>query len=266
MAASLTPDALVEAFRACGIGRGDVLMLHADAIVLAQLPAISSEDRFATLFRALDEVLGTEGTLILPTFSYSATKGETFDLLRSPSAVGMLTEYFRNLPGVLRSCDPIFSVAARGCRAAEFAAVPVEDCFGPESAFGLLDRLNGWLACLGCGFLVTFTHYVEQSVGVDYRNFKNFPARVIDADGREKSFVSRYLVRALDRRSDADLSGLRARLIERGRLAVRPVGRIALSAVTCKAFREEAQALIGERPNALIAEGNSHRRGGVPAL
>ena len=234
-------------------------MLHSDAIVLAQLPPMSVEGRFAALFFALDEVLGAEGTLVVPTFTYSATKGEAFDPVRTPSAVGPLTEYFRRLPGVLRSRDPIFSVAARGRRAAEFAAAAVEDCFGPDSAFGLLDRRDGSLACLGCGLnRITFTHYVEQSVGVDYRYFKSFPAPIIETDGRETHVVSRYFVRDLERQTSIDLSALRTRLIERRRLAVRPVGRIALSVVSCRAFREEAQELIRRQPNGLVVEGNIH--------
>lgn len=264
--APLTPADLVAAFRQCGLKAGDLLMLHADALVLAQLPPMSTAQRYDTLFAALDEVLGPSGTLVVPTFTYSFTKGEAFDVAASPSTVGALTEHFRTLPGVRRSRDPIFSVAVRGALADAFAAAPVGDCFGPDSVFGLLDRHQGWIACLGCSLdRVTHTHYVEQSVAVDYRYFKDFSGRLIDADQTAQDATVRYFVRDVDRQTDIDLSRLRARLSDRGLLTSAPVGRVALIAVPCRAFAAEAQALIAEHPSALIAEGATSTAGGSAA-
>lgn len=253
--AALSRDDLAEAFRRCGIGAGDVLMLHADALVLAQLPAMPAAERYDTLFGALKAVLGPRGTLVMPTFTYSFTKGEPFSVASTPSTVGALTEHFRTLPGTRRSRDPIFSVAARGALAADFAAAPADDCFGPDSAFGLLERHNGWLACLGCALdRITFTHYVEQRAGVDYRSFKTFSGMMVE-DGRERPAETRYFVRDLGRQTAIDLTRLKARLHEAGALASVPVGRVGLTALRCRAFAEAAAALIAEQPNALIAEG-----------
>ena len=102
-------------------------MLHSDAIVLSQTKPMPAEDRNNLLFDALDEVLGPKGTIVIPTFTYSATKGKPFIVEETPSTVGDLTEFFRKQPGVLRSCDPIFSVAVRGSKAEEFADVDVEE-------------------------------------------------------------------------------------------------------------------------------------------
>ena len=251
---TLSQDDLAKAFRACGVGTGDLLMLHADALVLAQLPPMAARLRYDILFAAIDDVLGPSGTLVMPVFTYSFTKGETFDVDQTPSTVGALTEHFRNMPGVKRSRDPIFSVAARGALADEFASAAVDDCFGPQSSFALLERHNGKIACLGTPFVVTFTHYVEQTAKVDYRYFKSFSGSVV-ANGREEKTSVRYFVRRLERQSDIDLSLLKARLIDRMRLSSTPVGRVGLSVVTCRDFTGEAVLLIGERPNALIVEG-----------
>ncbi len=248
---------IVEAFKLCGVRRGDTLMLHADAIVLAQLPAMTPEARFDVLFDALDEVLGAEGTLVMPTFTYSFTKGEPFEAAATPSAVGLLTEAFRTRPGVRRSGDPIFSVAARGRLADRFAEAATDDCFGPNSAFAILAAQNAWLACLGCGLdRLTFTHYVEQAVGVDYRAFKTFTGVRVEG-GVETPGSTRYFVRDLERRTITDLSRLKAALIQAGALATASVGRVGLSAVRCADFEAAARALIAQNPSALIQEGAS---------
>jgi aminoglycoside 3-N-acetyltransferase len=243
---------LVAAFQAAGIGPGALVMLHSDALVLTQ---IAGTDREAALFQALDEALGPDGTLVLPCFSYSATKGEVFDPAATPGTVGMLPEYFRTLPGVVRTSHPIFSMAVRGRLAAEFLAAPVEDCFGPDTIFDLFHRHGGVIACLGCGFdRITFVHYAEQRLGVDYRYFKHFPARIIEAN-RERMLDTRYFVRDLGRQSETDLRRLKSALQARGQLRLVPVGRAGLTTVRAADFLETAAALLAEDPAALIREG-----------
>ncbi len=246
---------IAEAFKLCGVRRGATLMLHADAIVLAQLPLMTAEQRFDVLFDALDDVLGPDGTLIMPTFTYSFTKGEPFEPATTPSAVGLLTEAFRTRPGVRRSGDPIFSVAVRGRLADRFAQAATDDCFGPSSAFAILAEQDAWLACLGCSLdRLTFTHYVEQTVGVDYRDFKTFTGVLVEG-GFETPASVRYFVRDLDRDTAIDLSRLKAALIEGGTLATEAVGRVGLSAVRCSAFEAAAKALLTKNPSGLIREG-----------
>jgi aminoglycoside 3-N-acetyltransferase len=230
-------------------------MLHADAMALAQLPPMTPNARFDVLFAALDDVLGPEGTLVMPTFTYSFTKGEPFEATTTPSAVGLLTEAFRTRPGVRRSRDPIFSVAARGRLADRFAEAATDDCFGPRSAFALLAEHDAWLACLGCSLdRVTFTHYVEQRAGVDYRAFKTFAGVRIEESVETPTSV-RYFVRDLERDTAIDLSRLKAALIGAGRLATAPVGRVGLSTVRCGDFEAAARALLAHNPSGLIQEG-----------
>jgi len=246
---------IVSAFRNCGIQSGDTLMLHSDAIVLAQTRPMDQEDRYMLFFEAMDDVLGSDGTLVIPTFTYSATKGERFYVEQTPSTVGALTEYFRKLPGVRRSSDPIFSVAVRGSGALELASVEVGDTFGPNSLFDLLHNRNAYIACLGCSFdRVTFTHYVEQSVGVSYRYFKAFPY-TISRNGSDQSGVIRYYVRYLDRQTGTDLSRLKIAAAEPGFLHKASVGRFALITIACQDFYREAEILLRNDESALITEG-----------
>jgi len=244
----------MNAFHRCGIGCGDLLMLHSDAGALVQLPPMPLEGRCALFLDSLDAVLGPEGTLVMPTFTYSFTKGEPYSISETPSTVGLLTEYFRRIPGVLRSGSPIFSVAARGRLAPEFANSAVGDCFGKGSAFDLLARHNGWLACLGCSLnRVTFVHYVEQAKGVGYRYFKDFDGTIVTGGAETRTRV-RYFVRDLERNSEIDLSGLRRRLAASDCLKTATLGRVELLAVRTGDFQDHALRILAENPVGLIGE------------
>jgi aminoglycoside 3-N-acetyltransferase len=255
MRATLAEDDVVAAFRACGVGAGDTLMLHSDAMVAAQFGAMPADRRLDLLIDGVLRVIGPAGTLVVPTFTYSFTRGEVFDPDGSASAVGSVTEHFRRRAGVLRSRDPLFSVAAAGRLAPLFAAADPENCFGPRSAFALLHGERGKIACLGCALdRATFVHYVEQCARVAYRYPKRF-AGVIRRAGEDAPAAVTYLVRDLSRRSETDLTRLKARLIEQGKLRRQELGRVGLLVVRAEDFFSAATALLAEDPLALIREG-----------
>ena len=237
------------------IARGDTLFLHSDAIVVAQFPGAETAAKIHALLDALEEFLGPEGTLVLPTFTYSFTKGEVFDRRSTPSTVGMITEIFRLRPGVVRNADPIFSMAASGAAREEFAQTSGRECFGSESTFALLRRRNAWIAGFGCIFNTTFVHYVEKCFGVDYRFEKSFPGTLVDTDGSNRQTEASYYVRDLNRKSDSNLGRLRQRLVQANAFATADLGRVRAWAVRAGQFEEQAAALLRENGAALIEEG-----------
>jgi len=254
-ATALVSDDIVDAFRSCGIAAGDTLMLHSDAIVAAQFADLSPGKRLDLLIEAVLKALGGAGTLIMPTFTYSLARGESFDPAASPSTVGAVTEHFRRRPGVLRSEDPLFSVAAFGRLAPVFAAAATADCFGPGSAFDLLLRNDGKIACLGCAFdRITFVHYVEQCKKVDYRYPKRFDGAII-RQGRSEAVSVNYVVRDLARETPVDLARLKRKLQDTGKLCSTAIGRVGLTSVKARDFFDAAAALLAEDPVALIREG-----------
>jgi aminoglycoside 3-N-acetyltransferase len=253
---ALAGEHVTDALRRCGVVCGDTLMLHSDAIVAAQFAGgLDAAERIDLLIDATLAALGSEGTLVMPTFTYSFTRGEDFDPATSPSTVGAVTERFRCRPGVRRSANPLFSVAAFGRLASEFAATAVENCFGPRSAFDLLLRRDGVIACLGCAFdRITFVHYVEQCKKVEYRYIKRFDGALL-RDGERETAAVDYLVRDLSRDTPTDLGRLAHKLRAAGRLRSAPVGRFGLAVVTARDFFDAASDLLAEDPAALIREG-----------
>jgi aminoglycoside 3-N-acetyltransferase len=256
-AIGIVPADIGDALSALGLRRGDVVLLHSDAVVAAQLPSMPESQRLDRVIEALERVMGADGTLVMPTFSYSFTKNETFDALQTPSTVGMLTERFRTRVGVRRTADPIFSIAANGPMAQELASLPVHECFGPQSAFALLHRVNALVVCLGCSLTNggTFVHYVERSHGVNYRYDKTFYGVIKWPDGTSTNNSVVYYVRDLARKSGADLRRLRRRLEARGLLRSAPVGRFQMLGVRTADWFSTAWSMLDEDPVSLIEEG-----------
>lgn len=247
---------IIQACAEVDIGESDVLMLHCDAIVTAQFAPAANAERYDLLIDSLEEVLGVGGTLIIPTFTYSFTEGEDFDIACSPSRVGALSEHFRKRPQVMRSANPLFSVAASGRYARRFATSESEDCFGSGSAFDLLYGLDGKIACFGCSLdRATFVHFVEQEYGVNYRYEKYWNGEVVDAQGARIAQTVRYYVRDLGRKSSTDLTLLQARLEASGILKKTEFGRLGITEVRARDFFRVATEMLEENPVALIEEG-----------
>lgn len=254
---AIAPSDVTSALISIGVRKGSTLLVHPDAIVAAQFPPMASERRLDLLIAAIEAAIGPSGTLVIPTFSYSLSRGEVFDVLNTPSAVGMVSQRFCKLPGVVRSCDPILSFACRGPLAQELCALPVKECFGPESVFAALHRRNADIVDVGCSISRggTFVHYVETVHGVDYRYRKEFSGTVILPGGQMRECSVVYNVRDLTRKAEADFRRLQKRLADDGKLRCAEVGRSRIMAVAANDLFGTAWKMLDEDPLSLIAEG-----------
>jgi len=104
---------LVRDLAALGVDPGDVLFIHSS---FKSLGAV--EGGAATVVEALEQAVGTEATLLLPSFNLGKNGNEAraagWDIRTTPSTVGYLSEFFRTMAGTVRSDHYSHSVAARG--------------------------------------------------------------------------------------------------------------------------------------------------------
>jgi aminoglycoside 3-N-acetyltransferase len=222
--------ATVRALREVGLHDGEVVFAHA-GVALLGVPAEGLDEATigAAFLGAFREVLGTAGTLVLPAFTYSYTKGEVFDPAATPptAAMGTLSSALWRHPDAARSLDPIFSVVAIGGGARELAASVVPgDCFGAGSIFARLLERDAALLTIGVGGgALTFIHHVEQSAAVPYRFLKRFRGTtVVDGVARETEVL--YNVRDLDDAHHAPyVDRVHADARAQGILRVAPLGR-----------------------------------------
>ena len=196
---------IFKSFRKAGIFPSDTVMIHGDSGVAAQFKIPSNINKIEYMISSIKSYFSNKGTVIVPTFSYSFTKKESYNKFSTPSDIGDFSNYFWKSEKVKRSNNPIFSVASIGKYSDEFANSRIDDCFGKDTAFDLLYKLNGKIICLGCEFnRITFVHYVEQKYNVHYRYFKNFSGYIY-LNNKPIYLDTSYYVRNLQINSDCDL-------------------------------------------------------------
>lgn len=243
---------IADSFKSLGVLSNDIVMIHGDAGVAAQFTHIDSNQRVQELIRQIIEYFSPEGTVVVPTFSYSFTKNENFDVNNTPSKIGKFSESFRRYPLIRRSSHPIFSVAGIGNHFEKFEKSRIDDCFGEGTAFDLIYKLGGKIICLGCDFdRVTFAHYVEQYFGVPYRYMKNFSGCVIK-DGNQNQITTSYYAREVKINSILDLNFLKKELIDQEKLLTSNIGRFSILAIKTQDFLDCSIQLLKNNKFALI--------------
>jgi len=194
-----TQEEIEKNLQKVGLKKGDVVLVHSNSSLLMQ------KGKFKNWLDALDllkecflNVLGPTGTLVVPTFNYDFCKGKPYSHEKSISQVGMFTNYILLDNTSYRSFHPIFSFAAIGPDAKNICDNISKSSFGKGSVFHKLHKLNAKIVHFNLSEIYTFLHYIEQSIGVDYRFLKYFKGKV-EKDGIEWEDSFDFYVRYLDR-------------------------------------------------------------------
>ena len=82
---------LVNAFKKIGLKKNDTVICHSNVFKFG-LPkgGLTKKNIYKTIFKAFLEVISPSGTLIIPTFTYSFSRGETYYPLKSKNVCGLL--------------------------------------------------------------------------------------------------------------------------------------------------------------------------------
>lgn len=174
-----TRTQLVEVLNTLGVQPGDGLLVH------SALPLLGSpEDGIETYLAALQEALGAEGTIAVPTFNFAFGRGQDYHPAKTPAeGMGAFSEFVRQLPASQRTSHPMQSLAVLGKAAADLADCDTPSAFDDGSAFDLMLQRGFKVLLLGADIqAVPLIHYVEQRVGVPYRYWKDFTGRILSGD------------------------------------------------------------------------------------
>ena len=249
-------EEFVAAFLALGVRNGDTMFVHSGLGGFGKLGKGYEKGALCrALIDACKEAVSESGTLAMPTFTYAYCKDRVYDPAESPSEVGVLGEFFRKEPGVIRSNHPIFSIAAWGRGARALTDVGL-DAFGDRSCFHHLHKRNAIQVFLGATLKdsCTFSHYLEQLHRVPYRVMKDFPG-VIKTGSGEDPINPTYFVRPLDGSIATDGRRLSHRLFEREKLVRVPVGAGGVEAIRSDALYREGMRMLDEDPYSFVARG-----------
>jgi aminoglycoside 3-N-acetyltransferase len=174
---------LLNLFDEIGILKGSTVMAHTALFTLGMI-----EGGVAGFYQALMDQIGPEGTLIVPTFTYSFRRDELYDKNNTPVAknIGIFSEFVRKLPIAVRSEDPLFSMSSVGPRASELMKLRSKNCFGIESIYSkLFDEDISFLA-IGITYSTGLTGFIhlEKISSVPYRKDQNFTGKSVDDNGK----------------------------------------------------------------------------------
>lgn len=234
----------INALKKIGVNKGDVLFVHSDISAFGKLATTDREFFLQSLVDLFKESVGPQGTIIMPTFTYSFCKNETYDVAKSKSTVGTLTEYFRKQKDVERTVQPIFSAAIYGNHKKELLKIS-KHSFDKESILGKLHKLRGKMLIFGSLFQhsCTFLHYIEKMHGIPYRYEKKFKGKIIH-NSKEYEDEYEYSVRYLNKNVNVDLTRLEKHLLEKKIMKKIRIGDGEIKLVDCDGFFKEGQKVL----------------------
>jgi aminopeptidase-like protein/aminoglycoside N3'-acetyltransferase len=177
---------LVNALKLVGLSSGDVVFFQVSHSNLGAVECGSSGKTVCELlYLAMRQAIGSEGTMLVPAFSFSFSKSEAFDPQATPAVQGAWSssleflEFFRRLPEVVRSVDPNLSVAGLGPMAEKLLTGLPNTSYGTDCFYERLLKCGGKVCGLGVSLAdASFLHYVEEAVGVPFRYKKLFTGRI----------------------------------------------------------------------------------------
>lgn len=180
----VTKDQIVSAFRELGARPADILLIHSSLKSFGQV-----EGGPESVIDAAKETVTASGTVVFPTLVQRDFQNayRNWDMNRSPSDVGLITETFRLLPDSVRSDQATHSVAAWGSRAAEITAehagygprmgVFGDYCFSYSSPWQKMYLNQALIVFIGIDMVYnTFKHFAEYVLMEHYYGGISDPA------------------------------------------------------------------------------------------
>jgi len=199
----LTKEDLINQFKNCGLEAGQTIFVHASLKKLGFVVGGAE-----TLIRALLEIVGEEGTLMMPSQTWKNLDPSTgvhweepeewwpiirqnwpaYDKEVTPSiGMGVVAEMFRKWPGAKRSDHPARSIAAVG-KHAEYITKghDLSNIFGENSPVAKLYELDGHVLLIGIGYEKnTSLHLAETRANISNKKFVSESSAIMMNGKRE---------------------------------------------------------------------------------
>lgn len=158
-----------------GLKKNDNIFVHANLGFFGKLKGISNKNRLAeTYYKEIKQIIGKNGNITVPTFTYSFFKNKPFFKNKSESKMGIFAEYVRMRKDSIRSEDPNFSVSSVGPLKSILTNENKDfDTYSQNSFFSKFHSMNGKILNLNFPGS-TIIHYYEKRLKVKYRFDKKF--------------------------------------------------------------------------------------------
>lgn len=229
----------------------DVLFIHSS--LSFGIP--NSRLKKKELLQAVLDVIMKLGvkTICMPTFTFSFCNGLSYNPATSTSKMGVLNEYFRKQEGVVRSIDPLMSVALWGEDKELVEGVGHSSC-GANCTFDKLrHRKNVKFLFIGpkIGDCLTYMHYLEWLYSVDYRYERKFVGDVV-VDGAVTKEEYDLFVRYNGVIPTAASYEYEQRMYDKGVAFIRTFGDSSISVVDKDVATAEYKKCLDENPHFFV--------------
>ncbi|MCK4568802.1 MAG: AAC(3) family N-acetyltransferase [Bacteroidales bacterium] len=193
------------------IQNGDVVLLTSDILRLAMRARKTEREFSAEAFlESFIEVLGPDGTLLIPAYNFDLENGDAYDISKTEPMTGSLAVAAMHIDGFIRTTHPLHSFLVSGKDAGLLSDLENSSSFGKDSPFAYLLEKNALLIFAGTTIeeAMTFTHFVEENEQVRYRRYKNLKVDYTDRKGDTYAKVFKLYAKkagytmALDRLAD----------------------------------------------------------------
>ena len=178
----VTRDQVTASLREAGLRPGQVVLVHSAMRTVGHVA-----DGAGTVVEGFLDVLGPEGTLVVPTytFAHEAEEDPLIDPARDPSEMGVITETARKRPDALRSTAYRHSLAAIGPQSRQITDIdPALSVFDERSSFGRMLDLDTQIVLLGMTYAHSTSHHLGEWIcDVPYRHTLPLEVKVRRPDG-----------------------------------------------------------------------------------
>lgn len=180
---NLTWENIRSGLESFGFGRGDRLMIHSSLSSLGWV-----EGGAEAVIKALMELVGIEGTILMPSFNhgaaFSATGPGVFDPLKTRCTNGRIPGTFWRMKSVYRSLNPTHAFAAWGSDAERYTkGQHLTLTMGEDSPLGLIARDDGYQLNIGTTHYTTTAKHLAETMNrspcLGYRT-EVYPVRLPD--------------------------------------------------------------------------------------
>lgn len=203
---------LVTKMKELGLAKGSVVFIHSSMTEFYNYEGTAKE-----LIQKIIDEIGEEGTLLMPAYpprknelikKAQSTNEVVFDVLKTPSGAGYLTEVFRKWPGVKRSINLQHSVCAYGKLAEYFTnehhlSITAWD---EKSPYYKMSQTETLVFAFGLPyFLGTMIHCTESLLKDKYQYFSIFFTKNSSYSYKDKNGeigIHNFLTHKVERKRD----------------------------------------------------------------
>jgi aminoglycoside 3-N-acetyltransferase len=166
----------------------EILMVHSSVNHMKPMYTASALE----LVRMLMDLCGRDRTLVMPAFCFGApAEHARFDLRRTPSGMGLVSELFRRTKGVVQSRHPVYRVSAFGPLAGPLTAghERADTPSGRGTPFDFMATHDTRIVGIGKRYeVLTQVHHAEDVLGDEFPvpRSRGKGARMTLVDGKEE--------------------------------------------------------------------------------